>query len=151
MLRTMFAISSIAVLSLLWAPQAGAQAGGDWMPPSQQMPMMPTTAELGGDWLGPRAAWFQGIQGAAGVSASALRASGDAGRGSGRAQIARFSDGPIPVVLWTDRNGDGRADIIEIFRRGGVVVQLIDPDYDSNANVVRYYDGSGELLREVRM
>ncbi len=151
MLRTILAISSVVLLSLLSSPEAVAQAGGEWTPPSQQMPMMPTTAELGGDWLGPRAGWFRGVQGAAGVSPASLRASGDAARGSDRAQIARFSDGPIPVVLWSDRNSDNRADIIEIFRRGGVVVQLIDPDYDGNANVIRYYDGSGDLLREVRL
>ncbi|HET7275210.1 MAG TPA: hypothetical protein VFI91_08500 [Longimicrobiaceae bacterium] len=150
MLRTAIVLVFVLSASLIVASSASAQ-GAEWRPPSQQMPMMPTASELGGDWLGPRASWFNGIQGVTGVSASSLRAAGDARSGSDRAQIARFSDGPIPVVLWSDRNADGRADIIEIFRRGGVIVQLIDPDYDSNANVIRYYDASGELLREVRM
>ena len=70
---------------------------------------------------------------------------------SDQLQLARFTSGPLPVVVWSDRNGDGRADVVEIYRGGGVVVQLIDADYDGTANVLRIYDGSGKLLRQERM
>jgi hypothetical protein len=54
-------------------------------------------------------------------------------------------------MVWQDRNGDGRADIVEIFRGGGVIVQVIDADYDGQANVLRRYDSGGALLREERL
>lgn len=128
-----------------------ASAQGDWRPPSAQMPVMPTAAEIRGDWLGPRSDWFNGLDAAAGVSASGLRASADPRSGSDHVQIARFTSGPLPVVVWSDRNSDNRADIIEIFRSGGVIIQVIDADYDGTANVIRTYDASGELVRQERM
>ncbi|HEX6070682.1 MAG TPA: hypothetical protein VFZ18_12680, partial [Longimicrobiaceae bacterium] len=66
-------------------------------------------------------------------------------------QVVRFTSGPLPVVIWSDRNGDDRADIIEIFRSGGVIIQLIDADYDGRANVLRTYDSDGELVRQERL
>ena len=140
----------LLVSLLLLAPMA-ASAQADWRPPSARMPAMPTAAEIRGDWLGSRADWFRGLDGVAGVSASGLRASGEPRAGSDQVQIARFTSGPLPVVIWSDRNGDGRADIIEIFRSGGVIIQLIDADYDGSANVIRTYDADGELLRQDRM
>ena len=38
------------------------------------------------------------------------------------------TSGPLPVVIWSDRNGDDRADIIEIFRsttKESVMIMLI--------------------------
>ena len=113
--------------------------------------MMPRADEIRGDWLGPRAEWFRGLEEVAGVSASGLRASGDARGGSERVQVARFTSGPFPVVVWSDRNGDGRADMIEIFRSGSVVVQLIDENYNGRANFVRRYDGAGSLVSQDRL
>ena len=136
-------------LLVLCAPAVGSAQG--WRPPSNEMPLMPRAAEIRGDWMGPRAAWFQGLDGVAGVSASGLRASGDARSGSEHVQVVRFTSGPLPVVIWSDRNGDDRADIIEIFRSGGVIIQLIDADYDGRANVLRTYDADGELVRQERL
>lgn len=136
---------------LLLLPVAARAQAPNWRPPSSEMPSMPTAAEIRGDWMGPRADWFRGLDGVAGVSASSLRASGDPRGGSDQVQVARFTSGPLPVVIWSDRNGDGRADIIEIFRSGGVIIQVIDADYDGSANVVRTYDASGELIRQDRM
>jgi hypothetical protein len=123
----------------------------EWRPPSRQMPQMPQVAELSGDWLSPRAAWFGGVRAIAGVEPSQLRSVGEARRGSTQAQVVRFNSGPIPVVVWQDRNGDGVADMIEIFRGGVVVLQVIDADYDGMANVVRSYDANGVLSREDRL
>ena len=137
-------------LLVLCAP-AAANAQGDWRPPSREMPMMPRAAEIRGDWMGGRGQWFQGLDGVTGVGASDLRASGEPRAGSEHVQIARFTSGPLPVVIWSDRNGDDRADIIEIFRSGGVIIQVVDADYDGSANVVRTYDASGKLIRQDRM
>ena len=71
--------------------------------------------------------------------------------GSARAKFIRFSAGPRPVAVWSDRNGDGKCDMLELFRSGAVVVQLVDPDYDGRANVLRLYDASGALARETRL
>jgi hypothetical protein len=136
---------------LLLAPSTATAQAPSWRPPSSEMPMMPKAAEIQGDWLGPRAGWFRGLDNVAGVSASGLRASGEPRSGSDFVQIARFTSGPLPVVIWSDRNGDDRADIIEIFRSGGVIIQVIDADYDGGANVIRMYDAEGELLSQERM
>jgi hypothetical protein len=50
---------------------------------------------------------------------------------------------PVPVAVWSDRNGDGKSDMIEIYRRGQVAFQLIDADYDGTANVIREYNAAG--------
>ena len=55
------------------------------------------------------------------------------------------------MAVWSDRNGDGKSDMIEIYRGGAVVIQLIDADFDGRANVVREYDSSGSLSRETRL
>lgn len=136
---------------VLLAPSAvSAQAAG-WRPPSSEMPLMPRASEIRGDWLGPRAGWFRDLDRVAGVDASGLRASGDPRSGSDHVQVARFTNGPLPVVIWSDRNTDDRADIIEIFRSGGVIIQVIDADYDGRANVIRTYNASGELLSQERL
>lgn len=149
-MKPTFAIAALLLLLLAaGAPCAEAQELR-WTPPAREMPPMPRMAELGGDWLGSRAAWFSGVDRLAGVALSELRAQGEP-RGADVAQVARFSRGPMPVVVWSDRNGDARSDMIEIYRTGGVIVQLIDADFDGAANVIRYYDASGRLLREDRM
>lgn len=143
--------SLLFVLGLLLLPIAANAQTSSWRPPSNQMPMMPRATELRGDWLSPRAEWFRGMDAVSGVSASSLRASGEPSSGSGYVQVARFTSGPLPVVVWSDRNGDNRADIIEIFRSGGVIIQLIDADYDGSANVIRTYDANGELINQERL
>jgi hypothetical protein len=150
--RTILLLLISSAILVLAPSRAQAQApGNSWRPPSRAMPMMPRVADLGGDWLGPRTAWFQDVHGIAGVQPTALLAVGEARAGSEYTQIARFNSGPLPVVVWSDRNGDDRADLIEIFRQGGVIIQLIDADYDGTANVVRIYDAAGKLLREDRL
>lgn len=142
----------LALLTLLLAVPAAARAQGpDWRPPSREMPSMPTAAELRGDWLSARGAWFNGVERAAGVAPQSLRATGEARPGGDRLQLARFNSGALPVVVWSDRNGDGRCDMIDLYRSGGVIVQLIDADYDGSANVMRVYDASGALVRQERL
>lgn len=144
-------LSLLLVAPLLFLPASAEAQAPDWRPPSSEMPMMPRTAEIQGDWLGSRSEWFQGLDRIAGVAASGLRASGEPRGSSDYVQVARFTDGPLPVVVWSDRNGDNRADVIEIFRGGGVVVQLIDADYNGSANVIRTYDSAGELIDQERL
>jgi hypothetical protein len=112
------------------------------------MPMMPRQADLRGDWLTPRKAWFQGVDGVSGAATTSLRATGEARPGSDYLQMVRFTSGPLPVVVWSDRNGDGRADIVEIYKSGGVIIQVVDADFDGSANVMRVYDSGGKLLRQ---
>lgn len=141
----------ILVCLLMVCAPAVASAQAAWRPPSTEMPLMPRAAEIRGDWLGSRSQWFNGLDGVAGVAASSLRATGEPRSGSEHVQIARFSSGPLPVVIWSDRNTDNRADIIEIFRSGGVIIQLIDADYDGQANVIRIYDANGDLVSQERL
>ena len=141
----------LPVLLLLAAPSALLAQGSDWRPPSTEMPMMPRVDEIRGDWMGPRAEWFRGLDQIAGVGGSQLRASGEPRAGSDHVQIVRFTSGPLPVVIWSDRNGDNRADIIEIYRSGGVIIQLIDGDYNGTANVIRTYDANGDLVNQERL
>lgn len=136
---------------LLLSAAPATSSAQDWLPPERAMPTMPRVSELGGEWLSARAAWFGGVDRISGVSIGALNLSGEPPRGADFVQIARFTEGVIPVVIWSDRNGDTRADMIEIYRTGGMIIQLIDADFDGNGNVVRYYDSSGKLLREERL
>ena len=140
MRRTLVAAALGLGLSLAAHP-ALAQ---DWSPPSRQMPQMPSASQMSGGWRQSLASWFGGVEAVSGVSLGEMRASGDA-------RQVRFSGGTRPVAVWTDRNGDGRCDMLEIYRSGGVAFQLIDADYDGNANVLRVYDASGGLARETRM
>lgn len=146
MLRTL----PFALLGLALAAAPATAQGETWRPPGRQMPAMPAAADLDGDWMGPRSAWLGGIQSAAGVAGSDLRAVGEP-RGRAATRVVRFQAGPMPAMVWTDRNGDGDADLIEIYRSGGVIIQVIDADYDGNANVIRRYDASGALISEERM
>jgi hypothetical protein len=142
---------ALLALPLLVLSPALASAQVEWRPPTTSMPMMPSAADLQGNWMSSNAQWFNGVEAVSGVATSQLRAGGDRRRGSDRLQIVRFGAGPLPAVVWSDRNGDDRADMIEIYRSGGVIVQLIDADYDGRANVMRVYDARGTLLREERL
>jgi hypothetical protein len=123
---------------------AGAAAQQEWAPPSRTMPEMPAAASLQGEWRAALAPWFRGAD----EPLERVRAVGE-GAGA-RPRVVRFMGGNRPVATWTDRNGDGRADLLEVFRGGAVGYQLIDADYDGNANVLRIYDASGALAREHR-
>jgi hypothetical protein len=147
----MFAKVSIAFVIGLIFLAPGAVEGQSWRPSTRQMPAMPSMSELSGDWLSARAAWFNGVAEVSGIEPGGLRAVGEARRGTSETQVVRFNNGPVPVVVWQDRNGDSRADMIEIYRSGGVVVQVIDADYDGQANVLRVYDASGKLSNETRL
>lgn len=140
----------LAIVALVFAAP-GVGSAQEWRPATRQMPEMPEMTELSGDWLSSRSAWFSGVAQVSGVQPASLRAIGEPRRGSRVTQVVRFNNGPIPVVVWQDRNGDGRADIIEIYRSGGVVVQVIDADYDGQANALRTYDASGRLTGETRL
>jgi hypothetical protein len=143
-------IVAAAVLLAALGPTASLEAQA-WRPSTRQMPAMPAIGELAGDWLGARAVWFNGVAAISGVEPGALQAVGEAGRGDAKARVVRFNSGPLPVVVWQDRNGDGRADLVEIYRSGGLIIQVIDADYDGQANVVRTYDATGALIREDRL
>lgn len=135
-----------AMLLLVGVVSAEAQ---QWSPPTREMPAMPRMGEVSGVAQG--SAWFSGVGRVIGADPSSLRAVGEARRGSNETQVVRFNNGPIPAVVWQDRNGDGRADMIEIYRGATLAIQVIDADYDGTANVVRRYDASGTLEREDRL
>ncbi len=128
-----------------------AQAVPSWSPPSREMPDMPRMADLQGEWPSSVQGWFRGVEQVSGVSPARLRAAGEANSNSERAQFVRFTSGPVPVATWSDRNGDGRLDMLELYRNGTMVIQVIDADYDGNANVMRIHDASGALVREERL
>jgi hypothetical protein len=138
-----FALFLVAVS--LVAPSALRAQG--WRPPSREMPAMPTPADLDGGWVASQRGWFAGVQDVAGIRGAA------SGTRAGRALQVRFMDAstPVPVAVWSDRNGDGKSDMIEIYRGGAVVIQLIDADFDGSANVVREYDSGGALANETRL
>lgn len=115
----------------------------EWSPPSKQMPQMPATSELDGGWRGALGGWFAGL----GVSVGDIRAVGEGG--GARPRFVRFTSNMRPVEQWSDRNGDGRADMIEVYRDGARAYQLVDADYDGQANSLRAYAG-GSLAREER-
>lgn len=122
----------------------------DWSPPSAQMPAMPTVDDLRGDWRAALADWFGGVDRVAGISTGNLQAEGEGAGMGGEYEFVRFSSGHLPVMAWSDRSGNGRADLVEIFRNGRVVIQVIDAGYDGRADTVRYYDAGGELIDERR-
>ena len=146
MFRPFVAVAAALLLSFAFVGPVEAQ---EWRPSSTQMPAMPTPDALLSS--PPGGGWFSGVEAIAGVSPDRLRPLAE-GRGpGGAALVVRFNNGPLPVVVWQDRNGDGRADIIEIFRGGTAVIQVIDADYDGQANVLRRYDNGGRLIREERL
>jgi hypothetical protein len=152
MLRRFAAGLAGASVLLFGADRAQAQTpAAEWSPPGREMPAMPTIAELQGNWQGAVGAWFRGVDQVSGIAAAEVRATGETTPGSARAKFIRFSAGPRTVAVWTDRNGDGRADMLELYRNGAVVVQVVDADYSGTADVVRLYDGGGKLAREERL
>ncbi|HET6230451.1 MAG TPA: hypothetical protein VFE05_10320 [Longimicrobiaceae bacterium] len=145
------ALAGLTVL-VLGAGKAGAQTpAAEWTPPTNEMPAMPSMADLQGNWQSTFAQWFRGVDAVSGVSLAQVQATGETTRGGARARFVRFMAGPRQVAVWTDRNGDGRADMIELFRSGAVVVQLVDPTFGGHAHVLRLYDASGALARETRL
>lgn len=144
-------IMMLALLSLSLVILAAPADAQQWRPPTNRMPDMPAVSELSGNWLGPRAEWFTGVGDLTGVQPGALRATAQGRSASGSALVVHFSNGPIPAIVWQDRNGDGQADLIEIYRSGNVLVQVIDADYDGRANVMRTYGSDGSLTREERL
>ena len=123
------------------APYRPAQ---EWSPPSRQMPQMPASGELAGGWRGSLGSWFGGL----GVSVAGVRADGEGG--GARPRFVRFTADMRPVEQWSDRNGDGRADLVEVYRSGVLAYRLVDADYDGTANSLRAYDASGAVAREER-
>jgi hypothetical protein len=131
-----------AVLAAL-ALSAAPLHGQDWTPPSHQMPQMPASADLNAGWKGSLGSWFGGL----GVQVQEMRAAGEGG--GARPRFVRFTSNMRPVEQWSDRNGDGRADMIEVYQNGALAYQLVDADYDGRANTLRVFSG-GSLAREER-
>jgi hypothetical protein len=136
------AAGGLLVLAALVA--AAPYRGQEWSPPSRQMPQMPASSELSGGWRGSLGSWFNGL----GVSVAGVRAEGDGG--GARPRFVRFTAEMRPVEQWSDRNGDGRADMVEVYRNGALAYRLVDADYDGTANSLRAYDTSGAVAREER-
>lgn len=147
-MRTPLALLLGASLLLGAALPARAQ-GPDWRPPSRTMPSMPQMTELQRDWRSAVGPWLSGVTRVSGVPAGEVRAEGETTPGSGRARFVRFLRGHFPLGSWQDRNGDGRCDMVELFRDGARVVQAVDADYDGTINKLRFYDASGALVREL--
>lgn len=137
---------SMVLAGVLLAVGNPADAQG-WTLPTRAMPMMPTMANLPGGWQGSAGAWAGAAARLAGVSAGAIRGAGEAASGSERTAFVRFTSEARPVATWTDRNGDGRSDMVELFRGGILAVQVVDADYDGQADAVRHFDSSGKPLR----
>ena len=148
----MFRFAFLAVTGLfLFVALPGSGSAQEWTPPAREMPAMPQAAELNAGWLSSRSAWFAPVASLSGVAMSDLSVAGSGRSSGGQVQVARVTSGPLPVVVWQDRNGDGRTDLIEIYRNGSVVLQVIDAEYDGEVNVVRRYDSGGGLVREDRL
>lgn len=148
MRRTYGLAAAVVALAVLTAVKLRAQQQ-EWTPPSREMPEMPASSQLGGGWRSALGAWFNG----AGEGLDGIRAVGEEmprGMGAARPRMVRFMGGSRPVAEWRDRNGDGRADMVEVYRGGALAYQLIDSDYNGSANVLRVYDASGALSRENR-
>ncbi len=148
MRRTYGLAAAVVALAVLTAVKLRAQQQ-DWSPPSREMPEMPASSQLGGGWRGALGAWFRGAD----EGLDGIRAVGEGmprNMGAARPQRVQFMGGSRPVAVWSDRNGDGRADMVEVYRRGAVAYQLIDSDYNGSANVLRVLDASGALARENR-
>lgn len=148
-MKRTYGLAAAAVVALAVLTAVRLRAQQDWSPPSREMPEMPATAQLGGGWRASLSPWFRGVN----EALDGIRAVGDGTSregGTARPRMVRFMGGARPVAAWTDRNGDGRADLVEVFRDGAVAYQLIDADYNGMANALRIYDGSGALSREIR-
>ena len=116
----------------------------DWSPPSRQMPAMPLQSEVNGGWRTDDAPWFAGL----GQDLDEIRLTVEGGRG--RPGLARFANGLHTVETWSDRNGDGRADMIEIDDADGErSLMFVDTDFDGTADVLRRYS-QGEVRQEER-
>jgi hypothetical protein len=144
-------LSVLVALFVATAASARSADAQEWRPPSRSMPAMPQASEVSAAWMSSNSGWFGSAARAAGVEAGSLRVAGEGRQSGGQVQVVRATSGPLPVVVWQDRNGDARADLIEIFRSGGVIIQLVDADYDGTANVLRVYDAAGKLVSEDRL
>ena len=151
MLRFLFPALLVGTLLLVLPTEAASQSRPEWDPPAREMPTMPLMAELAGDWRSTLQLWFRGVDRVSGVALAEITAAGEPGPARDRAHLVRFSGELIPVALWTDRNGDGRLDMLELFRDGAVAIQLVDANYDGAADVLRVLDPSGALLSQRRM
>jgi hypothetical protein len=143
-MQRVHAAGGLLVLAALVLGAAPYHPGQEWSPPSRQMPQMPASSDLGGGWRGSLGSWFNGL----GVSVAGVRAEGDGG--GARPRFVRFTVDMRPVEQWSDRNGDGRADLVEVYRNGALAFRLVDADYDGTANSLRGYDTSGAVAREER-
>lgn len=137
----------LLVLLLAAALPAHAQDPG-WRPSSTSMPAMPRMTELQGGWQNSVGPWLQEITRFSGVPAGEVRALGETTGGSDQARFVRFAQGYFTLGTWNDRNGDGRCDMIELYRDKVLRVQLIDANQDGRIDVVRYHDASGKFIRE---
>jgi hypothetical protein len=147
----LLALAVALALSLGRPAPVVAQDAQSWRPASTAMPAMIRYADLQTNWRAGSERWLSGTEQASGVRVADMSATGDRNPASDLCQVVRFGRGPVPAVVWTDRNGDGRADLVEIMRSGTVLYQLIDVDHSGSADVLRIYDANGRLVREERL
>lgn len=144
MKRTVFALLLAVGVPCVAPPRAAAQ---DWQPPSRSMPAMPRAADLAGSWRSATGAWGGSLQRMSGVPLAEIRAAAEATDRKDPPTFVRFTGAARPVAAWSDRNGDGTADLVELFRGGAKAAEVIDADFDGRADAVRHFDRSGKLLR----
>jgi hypothetical protein len=151
MSRNAFVLAVSLLLFSLPGALSAQESRTGWSPPSRAMPEMPRASEVDSRFMASVARWFDGSSDVTGVPVSRLRAVGEGASATGRVRFVRFTSGPLPVAAWSDRNGDGRSDLIVLYRGSSVALELIDVDYDGIADVMRVYDAAGALLRETRL
>jgi hypothetical protein len=137
-------VAAVAVGAVLLVAASRPARAQEWRPASKSMPAMPAPGEVNESWVGQQAGWLAG--GVAGISARPEGVSG------GKARFVRFNGQDMRMAgAWSDRNGDGRCDMVEVYNRDGTLTaQLLDPSYSGTASVLRLY-ADGKLLREERL
>ncbi|CAA9297098.1 MAG: hypothetical protein AVDCRST_MAG68-87 [uncultured Gemmatimonadetes bacterium] len=137
--------AAVAVGAVLLVAASRPVRAQDWRPPAgSPMPAMPAPGDVNEAWVGRQARWLAG--GPAGISAR------PEGVAAGKARFVRFNGQDMRMAgAWSDRNGDGVCDMVEVYNGdGALTAQLLDPAYSGKPSVLRVY-ADGKLVREERL
>lgn len=135
--------AAVAVGAVLLVAASRPARAQEWRPASKSMPAMPAPGDVNEAWVGRQGGWLAG--GTSGISAR------PEGVAAGKARFVRFNGQDMRMAgAWSDRNGDGRCDMVEVYRDGALAAQLLDPAYSGTASVLRVY-ADGKLVREERL